>query len=188
MQELLKRKGVNSHLVYNGLDFDLFKKEIPSQDRQYPFAGLFNKRHKTKRWEDIREVATKANLRCLLLNKDIKNATPTRLNNWYNNIKVWMAPTELEGLHNPPMEASLSGCGLVCTDHERSGMSDYAIHNETALVYPSRNLDVASDYVKKLLSDDVLLNRLNNNMIELLREKIGTREENAKKFIKALES
>jgi glycosyltransferase involved in cell wall biosynthesis len=171
------------------LDFDLFNKKTDISCREYPLAGLFNsRRRQTKRPEDIQLAADKSNVKCLMLNKDIKNANPIHLNNWYNNIKVWMAPTELEGLHNPPMEASLSGCGLVCTNHERSGMTDYAIHNETALVYNARDIDMASEYINMLLNDDVLLNRLNNNMIEYLREKIGSREDSAKKFIKALYS
>jgi hypothetical protein len=121
-----------------------------------------------------------------LVNKHIKNCSNQAMAELYNSIRVWIAPTELEGLHNPPMESSLCGCGLVCTDHPRSGMSDYAIHKKTALVYPSRNIKKATEYTKRFLDDDELLGSLNQNMVELLRQKIGTRKENMTKLLKVV--
>ena len=121
-----------------------------------------------------------------MLNRDISSPSSDALRSFYNKIKVWMAPTELEGLHNPPMEASLCGCGLVATDHGMSGMSDYAKHLDTALVYPAGDLKLASEYVNTLMKDHGLREELNNNMVELLREKIGSRQENMKKMLEII--
>jgi hypothetical protein len=85
------------------------------------------------------------------------------------------------------MEASLCGCGLVATNHERSGMSDYVIHSETAMVYPSGNLEMAGQFIKLLMNDDNLRDKLNKNMVELLREKIGNRKDNMNKMIEIIQ-
>jgi len=177
----LKEHGIQSRIIYQGVDFNRF------YDLGIPRDGmgsLFHRKHKTKRHVDANIVAGIANCSLKLLNKDIKNANDAQLNNWYNSVKVWFAPTELEGLHNPPMEAALSGCALVCSDHHRNGMADYAIDGKTALVYPARNLQVASKHVRQLLNDDDLRQKLNTNLVNLLKNKIGTRIANMRKLLK----
>jgi hypothetical protein len=61
-------------------------------------------------------------------------------------------------------------------------MSDYAIPDETALVYPARDLDAASECVQRLMKDDGLRRKLVSNMRELLKSKIGTREDNMRQL------
>lgn len=181
LQKMLKKRGVKSSLIYNGLDFnDFYNMNVA---RENPLGALYHKKHKTKNHAFVQKCADIRGTPLLSLNKDIKNPNSTQLNDWYNNINVWISASELEGLHNPPMEASLSGCGLVATDHPRSGVSDYAIHNKTALVYKHGDKTDAMNCIKKLLSDDNTRRELNLNMVELLRTKIGTREKNMIKFL-----
>lgn len=181
LQKFLKSYGIKAYLVYQGIDFeDFYDKKC---ERNISLGGLFSSRHKTKRHKDIIKIAEREKLSLSLLNKDVKSANSDVLNNWYNTIDIWMAPTELEGLHNPPMEASLCGCGLVCTDHPMSGMSDYAIHNETALVYSSRNIDKAVSCINELLHNKFVKEELNRNMVKLLKEKIGSRKINMEKMV-----
>jgi len=181
LQRMLKKMGVKSEIVYPGLDFDVFTNY--NKDRKNVMGGLYHNKLKTKKHHHIVEAARNTKYKLRMLNKDISSPSKKELTNFYNNVKVWMAPTELEGLHNPPMEASLCGCGLVATDHTRSGMSDYAIHTETALVYPAGHLDVAEGFVRLLMREDDLREKLNNNMVELLREKIGNRKDNMNKML-----
>ena len=84
------------------------------------------------------------------------------------------------------MEAGLAGCALVCTDHKRSGMNDYAIHKETALVYPARDLDTAAQYVMRLMKDEGYRRKLSSNFIDLLKKKIGSRKHNMKKMLEIM--
>lgn len=177
----LRDKGIRSTVVYPGLDFDDFY--ITQTKRATVLGGILHGKHKTKRHIDVIQVAK--NLKCplLLLNRDIKNASPSRLREFYNRISVWMSPSELEGLHNPPMEAALCGSNLVCCDHPRSGVSDYAIHGETALLYPARCLEMACEHVKQLFDK---ANDMNLNLRLLLEQKVGTRSSNMKKMIKVL--
>ncbi|MCD6435597.1 MAG: glycosyltransferase, partial [Clostridiales bacterium] len=184
LQRKLNSLGVNSEIVYPGLDFDLFSKN--NDDRGNILGGLFHNNLKTKNHKHVLKVSKSLGYSTLMLNRDISSPSPESLRSFYNKIKVWMAPTELEGLHNPPMEASLCGCGLVATDHEMSGMSDYAKHLETALIYPAGDLKLASQYVSTLMKDKELRDELNDNMVELLRKKIGNRKDNMRKILEII--
>lgn len=186
LKSKLESNGVKCHLVYNGIDSDKFYKV--NDKRCIDIGATFSQSHKTKRHQDALEVASSMGISLQMLNKNIANSNDKKLNTWYNNIKIWFAPTELEGMHNPPMEASLAGCALVCTDCESGGMGDYAIHEKTALVYPARNLKVASEYIRRLLDDNNLCSTLNGNMIDFLKNKIQSREYNVKKMFEILKS
>lgn len=180
----MRENGISVTLQYPGLDWHWFT------DLHQPRAGvgaMMHNKHRTKRSADAVEVERLLGLQVWYLNRHIKHPDSPTLNVWYNRLKVWLAPTELEGLHNPPMEASLAGCALVCTDHPRNGMNDYVVDGETALVYPARDMRAAADCVRRLLDDDDLRQRLNHNMVELLRRKIGTREERMREFATRLE-
>lgn len=180
LYNMLNKHGINVTLLYPGLDFEWFydlgysRKDI---------GGLYSAKHNTKRHEDVITVAKMCNCNLSMLNRDIKNASPNQTREWYNRLKIWFSPTELEGLHNPPMEAALCGCALVCTDHSKSGMSDYAIHGKTAMVYPAGNLKIAKDYILILINNETERRRLNQNMVNLLREKIGDRRTNMQRLL-----
>ncbi len=182
LQRYMKKKRIKSRILYPGLDTDWFKNK--NTTRPYDMGLLFHLRHKTKRHRFGEKVARMLGCKLVRLNKDVKKCSPKDMAKIYNSTKVWFAPTELEGLHNPPMEAALCGCSLVCTDHPRNGMNDYAIHGETALVYPARNAKKAAKYVQKLLSDPKLAQELNANMVNLLLTKIGDRKTNMGKLIR----
>lgn len=186
LQQYLHEKKVAAHLVYPGADFDIFGKDI--NDRENVLGGIFSKRHATKRHEDVIKVGKHLGYQVLLLNRDIVNPTPTALRDFYNRVKVWLSPSELEGLHNCPLEAALCGSSLVTTDHRRGGVSDYAIDGNSALTYPSRQLGVAEQHVKQLMEDSDLRDKLHNNMQKLLKDKIGSRKHNMKKLAKIFEA
>ena len=175
---------VNKALTAVHEDFETFKNY--GEKREFIFGGLYHKTLKTKRSKDIEKITENLPYKLLMLNRDISSPSPKELTDFYNKIKVWMAPTELEGLHNPPMEASLCGCALVATDHERSGMSDYAIHEETALVYPAGDLEKAGNYIKILMDFDTIRKKYNDNMVQLLTHVIGSRKDNMKRLLEII--
>lgn len=177
-QDYLKAHGLESKLQYPGLDLDWFQ----DADGERAGVGALMHRHSRKRGADCVELESVLGRPIQLLNVHISNADSHGLNRWYNRLKVWFAPSELEGLHNPPMEAALAGCALVCTDHARSGMRDYAFHGETALVYPARNIKQAAACVRELLNDEDLRRRLNRNLVDLLKTKMGSRMDRMREF------
>ena len=180
LSTFLREHSIKNHLVYPGLDFDDFY--ITQTDRPNVIGGLFHKKHKTKRHDDIIALARNENYELMLLNRDVVHPSTSDLREFYNNIKIWISTSELEGLHNCPMEAALCGCALVCTDHKNGGVSDYAT-GETSCIYPARNLQKAAEYIFILLNDENLRTSMNARMVELLRNKIGTRKDNMLRFL-----
>lgn len=185
LQRYMQKHGMSAHLIYPGVDFDIFGKDIA--DRDPIIGGLYSKKHATKRHDDVIKIGKRLGYKVLLLNRDISNPSPVELRKFYNKIKVWVSPSELEGLHNCPFEAALCGCSLVVTDHKYGGVSDYAINEETALVYPARRLEVAEDHVKQLMKNGELRSDLNENIQRLLRTKIRSRKQNMKTMVNIFE-
>jgi hypothetical protein len=99
------------------------------------------------------------------------------LNNFYEKIGIWFAPTESEGFHNPPAEAALRGALVVCNRLESNGMTDYAT-DETAMRYDV--FEEALEYIKNPDFTKV------KKMQDLLWDKIGSREKNMAFFVEAL--
>ena len=179
----LKSNGIHSTLIYPGLDFeDFFPQKI---ERENIIGGLYNKRHKTKRHQEVEAICEKLGNKYQLrmLNRDLKDANSNQLREFYNSIKVWISPSELEGLHNCPMEASLCGCVIVGTNHPRGGISDYA-NQDTAKIYQARNTSQAAEQVDELMNDSDLRKQLNDNMNNLLHTKIGDRKNNMTRMLK----
>jgi len=186
LYNFMQSKQIDAKLIYPGLDFDLFYEENPQRDDIV--GGIYSTKHGTKRHHDVMQVGKKFGYKILLLNRDIVNPSPDKLRKFYNKIKVWLSPSELEGLHNCPMEASLCGCGLVGTDHPRGGIQDYAVDQETALLYQAQNVEEAARKAKLLMDDNLLRDKLQRQMVNILKTKIGNRQDNMKKMVQVLEN
>lgn len=181
--EFFQKHGIQAVLQYPGLDpwfYDI-------HEHRAGVGGLMHNKMPTKRSCDLEAIEEKLLIKFAYLNRHIKKPTHERLNAWYNGLQVWVSTSELEGLHNPPYEAGLAGCALVCTDHPRGGTSDYAIDQQTALLYPAREIDSAVECVRRLLTDEPLRARLQKNLVELLHSKMDTREERMREFAGRLE-
>ena len=110
----------------------------------------------------------------------VQSPTIAELRKFYSSCHIWFAPTSLEGLHNVPMEAALCGCLVICGNHPRNGMlGDYVFANETAMVYSSME------------EAQAMLQAPNWGLVEpmqsCIRERIGGREQNMKRFAQLLE-
>lgn len=175
---------ISCDVVYPGIDFECYHKS--DAPRANLLGGLMHG-HARKRSKDCLETHRLSRYPISMLNRDIKTGDFGRLSDFYNAIKVWMSPSENEGIQNVPMEAALCGCGLVLTDHFMGGTSDYAVDEETCLMYPARDIRSASECIDRLMKDDTLRNRLNNNAIEVIKSKIGDRKTNMRRFIELLQ-
>jgi len=184
LYDYLLSRGIKSDIVYAGLDFDIYYDK--EEARGDIIGGLFSKRHKTKRHSHVIDISKKCKKKLVMLGRECRNRPFSEINEFYNGIKVWVSTSELEGFHNPPTEAAMCGCAIVCTDHHRGGVSDYAINNETALIYPSGDLKFAAKCVMRLMNDYKLRNKLDKNMKALLSSKIGDRESNMKRFMEVI--
>ena len=195
------KKTVEKHgakdvrVVYQGVDFEIWNNtNIRDQNEKITIGCLHNKTLKTKKWEDFRILAQKlgnkkfqfvsfGSTKCeeSFLKEHIVSPNKDRLKKFYNRCDIWFAPTESEGLHNPPIEAALCGCLVLCSNNPRNGMlGDYAIKDKTAMVYS--NLDEACDMIRNPNYNLV------KNMKIYIREQIGTREKNMKKLVEILQN
>jgi len=183
--EFMRSVDVQAILVRPGLDtedfYDMHK------DRENTLGGLYSERHRTKRHIDVISAGEMAGCDVELLNRDIKEPTIEEQRLWYNKLKVWMAPSELEGLHNPPIEAALCGCALVLTDHPRAGTSDYSLPTVFNYVYKARDIQEASKYIRVLLSNEPMRKRMAVAMRERLVNIVGSRDDNMKTLVELLE-
>jgi glycosyltransferase involved in cell wall biosynthesis len=72
----------------------------------------------------------------------------------YNQSRVFVCPSVVEGFGLTSIEAMASGCALVTSDN--GGSEDFAIHEHTALVSPAKDVDAMADHIVRLLDDDQL--------------------------------
>jgi len=70
----------------------------------------------------------------------------------YNTSGVFLCTSEVEGFGLTSIEAMAGGAALVTTDN--GGSRDYALHEQTALVEPTRDADAIAAHVVSLLHDD----------------------------------
>jgi len=193
LKQLLSTYGADSKVIYPGIDFFWEDRNLRPKDKIR--IGCLYQKKPTKRWKDFVTLAK------ILGHKDYEyvgfgdtmrndgfltdfkcNPPINELINFYSSCRIFFAPTELEGLFNPAQEAALCGCLIVCGDEPMNGMIyDYAFPDNTAMVYERKNIEHAAELIKNPNWN------LIENMQKHLKNNIGTREENMKKFIKCLE-
>lgn len=211
LKNKLNKYGIDSFIIRPGHDFEDFYPKGNREKSDYNniiIGGLYNegKKRSGKRTKWIFDVCN------LLLDKehDIKfslwmfgtektippfprfikrayfdNPPIDIKNSLYNSIDIWIAPTELEGLHIPPAEAMLTECAVVGTNTEMSGMEDYLINGGTGIV---TNNDINSFYngVKELVRNKELRLQLGKNGRRKILS-LGDRKENMKRMVEILE-
>lgn len=203
-QYFLNKFGEAPPVIRPGMDFDKFK---PNGKRGFArrtiiLGALYsgNKRKRlTKRFEwaqaAYRELYDSGkNVRLILYGEApmamvtiprmeyYSQPTVEQLEELYNQIDLWMAPTELEGLHIPPQEAMLCGCPVIGTMAPLSGMGDYLAHRGTGFVTINRR-DKFIEGVRKIVTNHKLRKELSERGREKILE-LGSREDNMRQFIR----
>lgn len=189
LKNKLSSYGATSEVVYQGVDFDLWY-DMELRPKNKIRIGCLYGNKVTKRWADFEYVVS------VLGTKDYEyvgigsmvpkvdfltdfrcNVGPEELRELYSSCHMWFAPTESEGLHNPPLEASLCGALVVCSNHPFNGMTyDYA-QDSTAMVYEFGNLTQAVNLIRN--PDWKKIQTMHKQIVE----EIGTREHNMKKLV-----
>jgi len=194
LQKQLESYGVQSEVIYQGVDTSFWKNKNTRSGNKIRIGCLYNKKP-TKRWDDFTKLANilgKEKYEYIGVGDERRkddflagywtNATSEELNNIYSSCHIWFAPTIQEGLHNMPLEAALCGCLIVCSDHPLNGMvHDYAFDGETAMVYEFDNIEQATELIRNPNWS------LTSKMQRYIKNVIGTRENNMSKLVKYLE-
>lgn len=189
--------GEKVYLQYPGLEIDYF---IPYDDHfldeSFSIGGLFHAApHKGfKTFVEIIKYFPNERIKLL-------SATPINVGEgwdlcvapsdedkraFYQSCYVWLATTNLDGLHLPPMEAGLCGASLVCSAKPQSGMLDHAVHRETALTFIS--VQEAVNFINFLKESPMYRRELNKRHRKLLVEKMGSREWQMRKMAELFKS
>lgn len=195
LQKLLYSYGVESKVVYQGIDFDWWEdKKLRSKDKIR--IGCLYTTQPRKRWKDFVKLSKilgtdnyeyvsvgNAKPKEDFLTKSIYNVGFEELCDLYSSCHIWFAPTDSEGLHNVPMEANLCGCLAVCGNEPLNGMIyDYAFNDNTAMIYDRKDIDHAAELIRNPKWE--LVDRMQKYLIEY----IATRQENMTKLVTYLES
>ena len=204
LQDKLKSLGHASYIVRPGYDFnEIFPVVYNKAHKNVILGGLYNwgSKRSGKRVRWIFETARflKKNYDHVVLfmygadgvpaedcvDQFIRHPTIAQKNEMLNSIDIWLAPTELEGLHIAPAEAMLTQATVVGTCAPMSGMQDYLLHNKTGIITDN---DQASftNAVEELIfkPEDRMFLGLNG------REKIlslGSRKQNMLRMVEILE-
>jgi glycosyltransferase involved in cell wall biosynthesis len=201
LQKKLNHFSIPSQLIRPGYDFDeIFPLDIRKSNTSVVLGGLFNqgKKRTSKRTDWIYSVykflrSKYANIELLMFGSDgvpsyiesfLKNPIMSKKNELYNRCDVWLAPSELEGLHIAPAEAMLTECPVVSTSAEMSGTQDYLFHKYNGYV-SDNNFNDFSRCVELL----VIKQSLRIEMGKKARQKVlelGDRESNMKKLVDIL--
>ena len=148
-----------------------------------------------KRFDDIKAVMGKVKAHYLFfgnerteLGESYVRPSLERKRVIYSRCHVWLALSEPEGLHIPPMEAALCGAAVAGNKCLPAGNMDYCIQNKTAIRFKSGSIKEIVAAIEYFRSNPVERLRMNENMKSLIRSKIGDVETNAKLFIKRLKN
>jgi len=175
--------GVDCVLCFAGVDIDFWQDRyynLKCEKNKLSYGATIYERHPTKNsnilyfLQDDYVKNKKINFRYINIKDGLNDDA---LKYYYYSLNGYVAPTELEGFHNSAAEAALCGCLVFCNRKKENGMGDYA--NELT--------------AERFSSVNELKHKLENpnfdkitKMMEQIIKKVGTREENMKKFINIL--
>lgn len=206
LQEKLSKLGVESHLVRPGYDLDAFNclNLRDNNPELITLGGLYSngKKRNSKRTDWILKAAKKLkkhhNVQLWMFGADdmpntketevvdryFKEPSTPMKNEIYNWCDIWLAPTELEGLHMPPAEAMLTECPVVGTNAELSGMSDYLVDGVTGLVAENNYESFLTKVQSLVVQKEYRVEIGKAGGVEILR--LGDRKTNMQKMVEVL--
>ncbi len=200
LQEKLKQHGFSSHIIRPGYDFDeIYPTYTRDSKKGVIVGGIYlsgargNRKRTTWLFEAARHLKTRyrdiqfwlfgneGSPQDHLVDKYLKMPNLKEKNEFYNSIDIWMAPSYLEGLHLPPAEAMMTGCPVVSTNAEMSGVRDYIMDGESGIL-TNANLSSFVNDVEHLYNHEDCRKRIGKSAIKSIRN-IGDRKKNMQKMI-----
>ena len=193
LKEQLEQYGIKSTVVYQGIDIEQWYNTNPSKSSKITI-GCLHTTQPRKRWKDFIKLANilghknynyvgigSSQPREQFLSNFVLNGDSNQLRELYSSCDIWFAPTNSEGLHNVPMEASLCGCLIVCSDAPLNGMiKDYA-NEKTAMIYPSKDINEAARLIQNAQWD------LIKPMQNYIKTNIKSRRDNMQALVSLFE-
>ena len=195
LQEKLMQYGFSSHIIRPGYDFDqIYPTHVRDSNKKVVIGGIYlsgaRGSRKRTQWlfSAVRNLKTKykdiefwlfgneGGPQDHLVDKYIRMPNAKEKNKFYNSVDIWMAPSYLEGLHIPPAEAMMTGCPVVSTKAEMSGVRDYIVDGESGILSKNNLSSFVSD-VEHLYNHKECRLRLGKAAIKSIHN-IGNRKKN----------
>ena len=177
IKQLKEKCGVDSVLCYSGLDLDFWHYvESPCED-VIKVGALWHPKHKTKNYAMFEKLKEQCDNKYFEFHTLKDNYNDEQLRRFYSELNIWLSLSSLEGFHQVPAEAALCGCHIIYNDIDSGGTRDYCTP-ETADPFTEFN-----GLLQALESPDW---SKRNEMQKVLENKIGSREDNMKKFVEVM--
>jgi glycosyltransferase involved in cell wall biosynthesis len=197
LQNKLKTFNINSTIIRPGNDLNIYYPMNLRDKKNIIIGGLYHTKHKTKRSNWILKtiqklkkkynniklymIGSNKNPNIQIIDKYISQPNNKEKNIFFNNIDIWLAPSNLEGLHIIPQEAMLTECPVITTNALMSGTQDYIDHNINGYI-SENNINSFINFVDKLYNEKNKRIKFGKNA----RNKIislGDRKYNMKKLV-----
>lgn len=115
----------------------------------------------TKTIEEAFKLAKKDNPSISLHTYYGKNISQSDMAKVYSSADIFIEASWQAGWNNPAAEAMACKAPLICTDI--GGVKDFALHEETALIVPSKNPQKMAEAINRLINNHSLRNKLKEN-------------------------
>lgn len=203
LRDKLLQYGFKSEIVRPGYDFDeIFPMNIRGKTDSIVLGCLYSHRQGQRkrsewgfevfRWFKSRGYDVELwmfgvddeSINLSKVTKFYKNPSIQEKNYFYNMVDIWLATSELEGLHIVPAEAMITECAVVGTNAEMGGTSDYLFNEKTGLI-SENNLESFLRKVLRLVNNQKLRVLFGKEGRKRILE-IGDREENMKEMVRIL--
>jgi len=113
------------------------------------------------------------------------NPSREQLNDIYGKCMFWFCPSELEGLANPPIEATLCGCCLIIYNHISNGIDYYNQDNSIIFNNVKELKEILGQYINTDNKEGTrqIIKGKAANMYHTVTTKICDRKTNMIKFM-----
>lgn len=164
---LRENMNIDSKLLIGGVNTEVFHpvevKKNPNEVRIL-CSGDARDRKGTKTIFEAVEIVRKEDPRTILDRYYGKRIPQEKMAEKYSTADIFVDGQWYAGWNNPVAEAMACKVPVVCTDI--GGVRDFAFHEETALLVPSRDPKAMASAVLRLINNEELGERLRNNGYE----------------------
>lgn len=187
--DFLLEHGIESHLIFSGQDLS-YRDRAPDYTGEFKLSiGCQYSTKPRKNWKAFKKLAgilgsdyeyvAFGSEKCKdkFVDTYLRNPSREKLNDLYRGMDIFYCPNTTEGFYNPGIEASIQGSLIVSHTEWRNGCGDYC---SPPTAHVCRSMPEVVDAIKNPDFTKVV------RMQKLIREKIGTREENMKKMVEII--
>lgn len=170
-QWLKKNLGIESKLLIGGVNIDTFRPvEVKKNSNEIRIicSGDLRKRKGTKTVFEAIKIIKEKDPRIILDTYHGKQIPQDKMAEKYCSADIFVDGQWYAGWNNPVAEAMACGVPVVCTDI--GGVKDFAFHEETALLVPTKDPKAMASAILRLIKDKNLRESLRENAYQHIKQ------------------